>query len=104
MTVSPALKADLAAVFERYAADTGDADLQRVVAALRRPQPRQRGRRVIDDTAALAEMRVLVDAGNAVETAAGFVATASGAGQSIEATTRRLARKFRALGRGVSKV
>jgi hypothetical protein len=101
MTVSADLKADLAAVFERYAAQTGDIQLGEVAEILRKQKPgRRRGRPTKDDMARLEEMRVFIDAGSAPETAARFVAIAMGAGQvgsgeSLEAATRRFARKFR---------
>jgi hypothetical protein len=93
VTAPLSLKADLAAVFDRYAADTDDADLRRAAAALR---GQRAGRKQIDDDAALDEMLLLVDGGLAIETAARHVAATISGPIYLEATTRRLARKFRA--------
>jgi hypothetical protein len=86
----------IAAVFEEIAADTGGAHWRRAAAELKRPPPKARGPKLIDDSAALSEMQVMIDAGDAVETAARHVATTLAGCQSPEAATRRLARKCRA--------
>jgi aerobic-type carbon monoxide dehydrogenase small subunit (CoxS/CutS family) len=96
MLAATALKREIASVFERFASQTGDTAFQAAADALR-PAACRRGRKVTDDTAALAEMQVLVDGGQPVETAARFVANALGEKwTTVESTTRRLARKFRA--------
>jgi hypothetical protein len=86
----------IAAVFEEIAADTGGSHWRRAAAALKRSPPKTRGPKVIDDSAALSEMRLMIDSGDAVETAARYVATTLTGCQSPEAATRRLARKYRA--------
>jgi sirohydrochlorin ferrochelatase len=93
MTAPVALKADLAAVFERYAADTDDADLRRAAAALR---GQHAGRKQVDDSLPLAEVKLLVAGGLAVETAARRVAVTISGPTYSEQTARRLARKYRA--------
>jgi hypothetical protein len=92
MTVLVSLKAELAAVFERYAADTDDADLRRAAAALR---GQHAGRKQVDDSLPLAEVKVLVADGLAVETAARHVAATISSQTYAAQTARRLARKFR---------
>jgi hypothetical protein len=83
----------IAHALELVAADTGQAVFRRAAAVLRGSVPRS-GRKAIDDSAALAQIQVFVDSGVAIETAARYVAVAAG-GHSIDAVTRRLARKFR---------
>jgi hypothetical protein len=92
MTMPGSLKADLAAVFERYAADADDADLRRAAAALR---GQHAGRKQVDDSLSLAEVKVLVADGLAEETAAHHVAATISTPKYAAQTARRLARKFR---------
>jgi hypothetical protein len=94
MTVPVSLKADLAAVFERYAAETGDVALRRVVVELRRPPPRKGGRKFIDDDAAIVEMESHIADGMSIRRAAKYVAVGL-TGQSTESTERRLIEKHR---------
>jgi hypothetical protein len=86
---------DIAAVFERLAADTGDAAWLRAALALKRPK--QPGRHSIDDTASLDEMAWLIENHKArsIEQAAGLVAATLPGEQSAAAARERLARKFR---------
>jgi hypothetical protein len=93
MSAPISMKLEIAEVFERYAAETCDADLRRAATALR---GQHAGRKQIDDDASLAEMLLLVDEGLAVETAARHVAATVGTPTYAEQTARRLARKFRA--------
>jgi hypothetical protein len=88
-------KREIAAVFERVAADTGDAAWSRAALALK--QPKQAGRHSIDDTAALDEMAWLLASENArsVEQASVLVAAALQGEHSVRAAAERLARKFR---------
>jgi hypothetical protein len=89
--VTLSLKADLAAVFDRYAADTDDADLRRAAAALR---GQRSGRKQINDGASLAEMLLLVGEGLPVETAARHVAATVSSPTYAQQTGKRLARNF----------
>jgi hypothetical protein len=93
--IDRALKADLAAVFDRYAAETGDVALLRAALAL--STPKRNGRHRIDDIASLDEMAWLLASGAArsAEHAAGLVAATLPGEHSVRAATERLARKFR---------
>jgi hypothetical protein len=88
-------KREIAAVFERLAADTGDAAWLRAALALTRPK--QKGRQSIDDSAALDEMAWLRENGKArsVEQAAGLVAATLTGEHSVTSARDRLARKYR---------
>jgi hypothetical protein len=88
-------KREIAAVFERLAADTGDAAWLEAALALNRPK--QKGRHSIDDSAALDEMAWLLATGEArsIEQAARLVAATLEGEHSVAAAAERLARKFR---------
>jgi hypothetical protein len=90
------LKREIAAVFERVAADTGDAAWSRAALALRR---KREGRPSNNDDASLNEMAWLLASKNArsVEHAAWLVAATLQGEHSVRAAAERLARKFRAI-------
>jgi hypothetical protein len=84
----------IAAALELIAAETGEQRWRRAASELRRPPAAKRGPKTFDDSAALAEMHLLINGGLAVETAARHVATTV-AGNSMSSKTKRLARKYR---------
>lgn len=88
-------KREIAAIFERLAADTGDATWSRAAHAL--TQPKKERRPLIDDDASLNEMAWLLASENArsVEQASGLVAATLEGEHSVRAAAERLARKFR---------
>jgi hypothetical protein len=87
----------VASLLERVAEAGGDPAFGRAARALLG----HGGRPSLNDDAALAEMARVLDASeaNTVEGAAAFVAAKLPGRQSLLATTKRLARKYRELGR-----
>jgi hypothetical protein len=91
--MSASLKREIAAVFKQAAVDTGDEAWLRAAAAL---EPK-RGRRPIDDSAALDQASWLLRSGQAAsaEEAASIVAATLPGEQSLSAARERLADKLR---------
>jgi len=87
----------VAATFDRLAEERGEECWRRAAVELRRMDKpgRRRGRKSIDDDAALVEMESHVVGGASVEQASKYVAIGL-TGQSSESIARRLARKYRA--------
>jgi hypothetical protein len=97
MTVGLSPQHQVAATLDRLADERGEECWRRAAAELRgldKPAGR-RGRKSIDDDAALVEMESHVAGGASVELAAKYVAVGL-TGQSSISTARRLARKYRA--------
>ena len=87
-----------AAMLRAWAADAGD---KLLIQAARLIEGASRGRRPCDDFDRLVEMRFLIDDGDASSPtdAARKIATAAAHEQSVEATTRRLVKKFNKIAR-----
>jgi hypothetical protein len=94
MNAAPSPEQRIAAALDLIAEDTGDKKWRRAAAELRRSPPAKSGPKSFDDSAALAEMHLLIIGGLAVETAARHVATTV-PGNSMISKTKRLARKYR---------
>lgn len=102
MNATPSPEQRIAAALELIAGETGEAHWRRAANELRRPPPAKRGPKGYDDHAAVADaleqMRVLIAAGDPVETAARHVAVTLGTairGNSLQAKTKRLAQRWR---------
>jgi hypothetical protein len=91
---APSPEHRVAAALEQIAAETGEQRWRRAASELRRPPAAKRGPKTVDDSAAPAEMHLLINGGLAVETAARHVATTV-VGNSIISKTKRLAKKYR---------
>jgi len=91
-------RAAVAQWLDQHAASTGDRRYRHAASILRAPPA---GRPASADDPLVIEVQWLVETGRAgaIETAARMVATAAADSQSIEATTRRLARKARTAAR-----